>query len=101
MLLPVTAPACSACSLRVVASHGYSLLQRVPAALLSVRAIGSPDPGALLLDAAALYADGDARCDEATRALMRGGGDDAGGAMAVGVAQTIGAALAEWDHADQ
>ena len=58
----------------------------------------SSEPGALLLDAAGLFAEGDARCDEATRALMR---DDAGAALATGVQQCIGAALAEWDHANQ
>ena len=80
----------------MLTSTSHTLLQRVPAPLAAVRSLGSSEPGALLLDAAALFADGDARCDEAMRSLVR---ED--GALAAGVAQTIAAALVEWDAGNQ
>ena len=69
----------------------------MPTPLLAVRAIGSTAPGALLLDACTMFMEEDAKCDEAIRSLLR---DPAGG-LPDGVLECIGAALAEWDPANQ
>lgn len=82
--------------LRILTNGRHELLQRVPSHLLAVRSIGSTSPGALLLDACAMFLDEDAKCDEAIRSLLR-----EPGALADGVAECIGAALAEFDPANQ
>ena len=75
----------------MITNGRHELLQRVPAPLLNVRSIGSTSPGALLLDACAMYQDEDAKCDEAIRGLLREG------SLPDAVGEAIGAALSEWD----
>jgi len=82
--------------LRLITNGSHQLLQRVPAPLLAVRSLGSTSPGALLLDACAMFAEEDAKCDAAIRGLLA-----EPGALADGCAECLGAALAEWDPVHQ
>ena len=83
---------------RIAGARGLcELVTQVPAPLVSIRAIGATTPSALLLDAHAAFAEGDARCDDAMRELCGGEDASSGEALGVAVAGCLAAALSEWE----
>eukprot|EP00127_Corallochytrium_limacisporum_P000610 Clim_evm9s22 gene=Clim_evmTU9s22 len=56
--------------LRIISGYGHEFFEKVPSALVNALRIGSAAPAALLYDAAALYHEGNPRCDSLMRLIL-------------------------------